>query len=161
MVVTPSREHAIRLYQAVRAYTERCGYTDCAALVAFSGSKTLGEIEYTESKLNGFPESESPTRFANTRLDDPKPPSLPRPEYRILVVADKYQTGFDQPLLTTMYVRRQATGRTGGRADPVPPQPYPPPQVRGGPVRPGLRQQAMSWAIRSWTAAVLSCCSRS
>ncbi|MET8184054.1 type I restriction endonuclease [Streptomyces sp. NPDC005336] len=110
MVVTPSREHAIRLYQAIRAYTERCGFTDCAALVAFSGSKTLDDIEYTESKLNGFPESELPGRFGYTRLDDPRPPTVPRPEYRILVVADKYQTGFDQPLLTTMYVDKPLAG---------------------------------------------------
>lgn len=110
MVVTPSREHAIRLYQAIRAYVERCGFTDCAALVAFSGSKTLDDIEYTEAKLNGFSESELPARFAYTRLDDPKPPSVPRPEYRILVVADKYQTGFDQPLLTTMYVDKPLAG---------------------------------------------------
>jgi type I restriction enzyme R subunit len=110
MVVTPSREHAVRLYQAIRAYVERCGFTDCAALVAFSGTLTLDEIEYTEAKLNGFAESELPGRFAYTRLDDPKPPSVPRPEYRILVVAEKYQTGFDQPLLTTMYVDKPLAG---------------------------------------------------
>ncbi|MFG2430269.1 type I restriction endonuclease subunit R [Streptomyces sp. NPDC048590] len=110
MVVTPSREHAVRLYQAIRAYVERCGFTDCATLVAFSGTLTLDDIEYTEAKLNGFAESELPVRFAYTRLDDPKPPSVPRPEYRILVVADKYQTGFDQPLLTTMYVDKPLAG---------------------------------------------------
>ncbi|MEU8777186.1 DEAD/DEAH box helicase family protein [Streptomyces sp. NPDC048606] len=110
MVVTPSREHAVRLYQAIRGYVERCGYTDCGTLVAFSGTLTLDEIEYTEAKLNGFPESKLPEAFAYTRLDDPKPPSVPRPEYRILVVADKYQTGFDQPLLTTMYVDKLLAG---------------------------------------------------
>ncbi|MFD7906567.1 type I restriction endonuclease subunit R [Kitasatospora sp. NPDC059747] len=110
MVVTPGREHAVRLYQAIRAYVERCGYTDCGTLVAFSGTLTLDEIEYTEAKLNGFAESKLPEAFAYTRLDDPKPPSVPRPEYRILVVADKYQTGFDQPLLTTMYVDKLLAG---------------------------------------------------
>ncbi|MBV9026842.1 MAG: type I restriction endonuclease subunit R [Streptomycetaceae bacterium] len=104
MVVTPSREHAVRLYQAIRAYTDSHGFTDCGTLVAFSGALTVDGIEYTESKLNGFPERELSTRFGYTRQDDPNPPSVPKPEYRILVVAEKYQTGFDQPLLTTMYV---------------------------------------------------------
>lgn len=112
MVVTPSREHAVRLYQKIRAYAEENGFQDCAALVAFSGTVTLEDegIEYTEAKLNGFPETELPARFGYTRLDDPRPPTVPRPEYRILVVADKYQTGFDQPLLTTMYVDKPLAG---------------------------------------------------
>ncbi|MFE6678275.1 type I restriction endonuclease subunit R [Streptomyces sp. NPDC057729] len=104
MVVTPSREHAIRLYQEIRKYVDERGATDCAALVAFSGALTLDGVEYTESKLNGFPEKELPGRFGYVRVDDPNPPSVPKSEYRILVVAEKYQTGFDQPLLTTMYV---------------------------------------------------------
>ncbi|MEU6224229.1 DEAD/DEAH box helicase family protein [Streptomyces sp. NPDC047042] len=104
MVVTPSREHAVRLYLAIRKYVDERGATDCAALVAFSGALTVEEVEYTESKLNGFPEKELPARFGYVRVDDPNPPSVPKPEYRILVVAEKYQTGFDQPLLTTMYV---------------------------------------------------------
>ena len=104
MVVTSSREHAVRLYQAMRAYIDQRGFTDCGTLVAFSGVRTLDGIEYTEPKLNGFPERELPARFGYTRADDPNPPSVPKPEHRILVVAEKYQTGFDQPLLTTMYV---------------------------------------------------------
>jgi type I restriction enzyme R subunit len=104
MVVTSSREHAVRLYQAMRVYIDQRGFTDCGTLVAFSGALTLDGIEYTEPKLNGFPERELPTRFGYTRADDPNPPSVPKPEYRILVVAEKYQTGFDQPLLTAMYV---------------------------------------------------------
>ncbi|MFC9942156.1 type I restriction endonuclease subunit R [Streptomyces pratensis] len=104
MVVTPSREHAVRLYLEIRKYVDERGATDCAALVAFSGSLTLDGVEYTESKLNGFPEKELPGRFGYVRTDDPNPPAVPKPEYRILVVAEKYQTGFDQPLLTTMYV---------------------------------------------------------
>ncbi|MFD7289522.1 type I restriction endonuclease subunit R [Streptomyces sp. NPDC059863] len=104
MVVTPSREHAVRLYQEIRKYVDERGATDCAPLVAFSGALTVDDVEYTESKLNGFPEKELPVRFGYVRADDRNPPSVPRPEYRILVVAEKYQTGFDQPLLTTMYV---------------------------------------------------------
>ncbi|MCT9107033.1 type I restriction endonuclease [Streptomyces mirabilis] len=104
MVVTPSREHAIRLYLAIRKYVDERGAADCGALVAFSGALTVDDVEYTESKLNGFPEKELPGRFGYVRADDANPPSVPKPEYRILVVAEKYQTGFDQPLLTTMYV---------------------------------------------------------
>lgn len=104
MVVTSGRDHAVRLYQAMRAYIDQRGFTDCGTLVAFSGALTLDGIEYTEPKLNGFPERELPMRFGYTRADDPNPPSVPKPEHRILVVAEKYQTGFDQPLLTTMYV---------------------------------------------------------
>jgi type I restriction enzyme R subunit len=104
MVVTPSREHAIRLYLAIRKYVDERGATDCGALVAFSGALTVDHVEYTESKLNGFPEKELPGRFGYVRADDSNPPTVPKPEYRILVVAEKYQTGFDQPLLTTMYV---------------------------------------------------------
>ncbi|WP_407841746.1 type I restriction endonuclease subunit R [Streptomyces sp. DSM 116496] len=104
MVVTPSREHAIRLFLAIRKYVDERGAADCTPLVAFSGARTVDEVEYTESKLNGFPEKELPSRFGYVRADDSNPPSVPKPEYRILVVAEKYQTGFDQPLLTTMYV---------------------------------------------------------
>ncbi|MDT0416991.1 DEAD/DEAH box helicase family protein [Streptomyces sp. DSM 41982] len=104
MVVTSGRDHAVRLYQAMRAYIDQRGFTDCGTLVAFSGALTLDGIEYTEAKLNGFAERELPARFGYTRADDPNPPSVPKPEHRILVVAEKYQTGFDQPLLTTMYV---------------------------------------------------------
>ncbi|MHA5047168.1 type I restriction endonuclease subunit R [Streptomyces sp. SD15] len=104
MVVTPSREHAIRLYLAIRKYVDERGATDCGAMVAFSGALTVDQVEYTESKLNGFPEKELPGRFGYVRADDSNPPTVPKPEYRILVVAEKYQTGFDQPLLTTMYV---------------------------------------------------------
>jgi type I restriction enzyme R subunit len=104
MVVTSGREHAVRLYQAMRAYIDQRGFTDCGTLVAFSGALTLDGIEYTEAKLNGFAERKLPDSFGYTRADDPNPPSVPKPEYRILVVAEKYQTGFDQPLLTTMYV---------------------------------------------------------
>ncbi|MFI1580979.1 type I restriction endonuclease subunit R [Embleya sp. NPDC020630] len=104
MVVTPSREHAVRLFLAIRNYVDERGATDCTPLVAFSGALTLDDVEYTESKLNGFPEKELPARFGYVRADDSNPPSVPKREYRILVVAEKYQTGFDQPLLTTMYV---------------------------------------------------------
>lgn len=93
MVVTRSRLHAVRYKQAFDAYIREKGYTDIQALVAFSQTvvdpKT--EAEYTEEKMNGFPEAELPERFDS---DD----------YQILLVAEKYQTGFDQPKLHTIYV---------------------------------------------------------
>ncbi|WP_226873763.1 type I restriction endonuclease subunit R [Microbispora sitophila] len=112
MVVTSSREHALRLGQAIRDYAEVNGYTNCGTLIAFSQKLTVTdengiEHEYTEAGLNGFGEKELPDRFAYCRADDPSPTAPEKPEYRILVVADKYQTGFDQPLLTTMYVAKK------------------------------------------------------
>jgi Type I site-specific restriction-modification system, R (restriction) subunit and related helicases len=110
MVVTRSREHAVRLGQAIRDYTAGLGYSDCGTLIAFSQSVRIDDVEYTEAKLNGFGEKELPERFAYCRADDTGPNAAEKPEYRILVVADKYQTGFDQPLLTTMYVDKQLSG---------------------------------------------------
>ncbi|CNF12532.1 type III restriction enzyme res subunit [Mycobacterium tuberculosis] len=108
MVVTPLRADALKLYQAIRTYVDERGFTDCGTLVAFSGPLRLEENgpEYTEAKLNGFPERELPARFGYTRADDKRAGTVPKQEYRILVAAEKYQTGFDQPLLTTMYVAK-------------------------------------------------------
>lgn len=90
MVVTNSIQSAIRYKLAFDAYL-----TEIAApyqtIVAFSGSKEVdGKLE-TESSMNGFPSKDIPDEFK-------------KHEYRFLIVADKYQTGFDQPLLHTMYV---------------------------------------------------------
>ncbi|MET8280286.1 DEAD/DEAH box helicase family protein [Micromonospora sp. NPDC005174] len=104
MVVTRSREHALRLYQAMRKYLDKRGVTDCAPIVAFSGTLTLDGIDYSESKLNGFSEAALPDAFAYTKVGDPHATARNQTEYRILVVAEKYQTGFDQPLLAAMYV---------------------------------------------------------
>ncbi len=110
MVVTRSREHAARLYQAIRGYIEKRELTGCDTLVAFSGTLQLDGIDHTESKFNGFSESALPDAFAYTRADDPHAATRNQVEYRILVVAEKYQTGFDQPLLTAMYVDKALTG---------------------------------------------------
>ncbi|MEU8224754.1 type I restriction endonuclease [Kribbella sp. NPDC048915] len=114
MVVTRSREAAFRMYQALRSKIDDLSIADPGILVAFSGSLTIDGDEFTESRINGLSESELPDAFAYTRADDPHAKSRSdarddgqgRQEYRILVVADKYQTGFDQPLLTTMYVEK-------------------------------------------------------
>jgi type I restriction enzyme R subunit len=111
MVVTSSRKHAFDLYQAIRNYVELRGFTDCGALVAFSGPlRDDAGLEFTEAQLNGFPESQLPDRFGYVRAGDPQALARNQAEYRLLVVAEKYQTGFDQPLLCCMYVDKPLTG---------------------------------------------------
>ncbi len=96
MIVTRSRLHAVRYKRAVDKYCAEGGYP-FKALVAFSGTVKDGGRSYTEPGMNGFPE-------AQTRK------TLERPEYRFLIVANKFQTGFDQPLLHTMYVDKKLGG---------------------------------------------------
>ena len=94
MLVTSSRLHAVRYHQAFKRYLASKGYIDIGVLVAFSGSVPDPDVpgeEYTEASMNGIKETELPTKFAG-------------PDYHLLIVAEKYQTGFDQPLLHTMYV---------------------------------------------------------
>lgn len=96
MVVTKDIECAIRYYFALRKLAgER--HLPYNIIIAFSGSKTVDGIEYTESTLNGFPDSNTPGEFEKT-------------ENRILVVANKYLTGFDQELLCTMYIDKPLAG---------------------------------------------------
>lgn len=98
MVVTSSRLHAVRYKQAIDRYIAKQGYGGLAVLVAFSGHVIdEQEMAYTESGMNAFPDSETAERFAG---DD----------YQVLIVAEKFQTGFDQPLLHTMYVDKVLLG---------------------------------------------------
>ncbi|MCP4601591.1 MAG: type I restriction endonuclease subunit R [Proteobacteria bacterium] len=101
MVVTSSRLHAVRYKLAFDKYIKEKGYTDLKTLVAFSGKvidKEKAGIEYTEVSMNqGLREKELPEKFST-------------PEYGVLIVAEKYQTGFDQPLLHTMYVDKRLKG---------------------------------------------------
>ena len=90
MIVTRSRLHALRYYQALKKYLALQAYP-YGALVAFSGIVKDNGLEFTETGLNGFPEAQT----ANVFNQD---------ENRFLVVAEKFQTGFDQPLLLAMYV---------------------------------------------------------
>ncbi|MDG4789213.1 type I restriction endonuclease [Micromonospora sp. WMMD1102] len=118
MVVTRSRESAVRMYHALAKATDDLGCPEIGVLVAFSGELEVDGIKVTETGLNGFSERELPEAFGYTRADDPhaaartgRPGAAPaRTEYRILVVAEKYQTGFDQPLLTSMYVEKPLDG---------------------------------------------------
>ncbi len=96
MIVTRSRLHAVRYKLAMDQYLKEHGYP-FKALVAFSGTVKDGGIDYTEAGMNGFPE----IRTAGTFKQD---------EYKILIVAEKFQTGFDQPLLHTMYVDKRLRG---------------------------------------------------
>lgn len=106
MIVTQSREHALKYYFGVRTYIKAQGYADLKALVAFSGELEVDGETWTEAELNGFSETELPGRF-----DGFKPDGTPYPEnYQILIVAEKYQTGFDQPKLCAMYVDRKLAG---------------------------------------------------
>ena len=99
MVVTSSREAAIKYRQAFEKYVKEHHYENINALVAFSGKVSIDGNEYSESGINGFAENQLPSKF-NTD------------EYNVLLVADKYQTGFDQPKLCAMYVLKSLKGVT-------------------------------------------------
>lgn len=97
MVVTASRLHAVRYKMAFDKYINDMGYDDLKTVVAFSGTVKDNEINYTEPDMNGFSEKELPEKFNSD-------------EYKVLLVAEKYQTGFDEPLLHTMYVDKPLSG---------------------------------------------------
>lgn len=99
MIVTSSRAEAVKYKQAFDKYLMTHDYNDIQTLVAFSGKVKLpnDQIEYTESGMNGIREDQLPSKFENT-------------DYKILLVADKYQTGFDQPKLCAMYVMKKLRG---------------------------------------------------
>jgi len=96
MVVTRSRLHAVRFKLEIDRYLKErnCNYN---AMVAFTGKVIDGGIEYTERGMNGVSESQTAQEFK--KVDN-----------KILVVAEKFQTGFDQPLLTVMYVDKRLGG---------------------------------------------------
>jgi len=99
MVVTGSRLHAVRYKEEFDNYIAAQGYSNIKALVAFSGKVIYDTYPegVTEVQLNGFKEKELPKKFGSD-------------EFQLLIVADKYQTGFDQPLLHTMYVDKKLSG---------------------------------------------------
>ncbi|MEZ5004771.1 MAG: DEAD/DEAH box helicase family protein [Chitinophagales bacterium] len=99
MLVTGSRLHAVRYKEEFDKYIKEKGYNDIKTVVAFSGKVMYDTYPegVTEAELNGFKEKELPKKFASS-------------EYQLLLVADKYQTGFDQPYLHTMYVDKKLSG---------------------------------------------------
>lgn len=99
MVVTPYRDTAVKYQKAFKDYIARKGYTGIDALVAFSGKVKLDgdDTEYTEPGMNGFREEQTPMMFDSDN-------------YNVLIVANKYQTGFDQKKLCAMYVLKKLKG---------------------------------------------------
>ena len=104
MVVTSSRAEAVKYKLAFEEYVNRKGYKDIHALVAFSGKvsgksvdKKYEGTEFTESSINGFSEDKTSKVFDTG-------------DYQVLIVANKYQTGFDQPKLCAMYILKKLKG---------------------------------------------------
>ena len=96
MVVTNGIERAIQYYHAIETYLKE-RKSRYQAIVAFSGEHEFGDVKVSEASLNGFPSS----RIAKKFQED---------SYRFLVCADKFQTGYDEPLLHTMYVDKTLSG---------------------------------------------------
>lgn len=102
MIVTASRLHAVRYKKALDVYIASQGYSDLRTLVAFSGEVIDPDDPgdpFTEPSMNGFPETQTEGKFSS---DD----------YQVMVVAEKYQTGFSQPLIHTIYVDKKLSGLT-------------------------------------------------
>jgi len=96
MVITQYIQSAILYYFAIKEKLEEMG-NPFKTIIAFSGKKELKGVEYTEEELNGFASKDISEKFDND-------------EYRLLVVANKFLTGFDQPKLTAMYVDKKLQG---------------------------------------------------
>ena len=99
MVITSSRQAAVKYCKAFEDYCSKKGYNNIRALVAFSGKVKLpdDDKEYTEAGINGIPEDRLTKEFD-------------KEDYQVLLVANKYQTGFDQPKLCAMYVMKKLSG---------------------------------------------------
>ena len=99
MVITASRQGAVKYHKAFEEYITKKGYKGIKALVAFSGKVKLpdDDYEYTESAVNGISEDNLTKEFD-------------KDDYQVLLVANKYQTGFDQPKLCAMYIMKKLKG---------------------------------------------------
>lgn len=97
MVITVSRLHVVRYKITFDKYVNDTGYNDMKTVVAFSGTVKDGEIGYTDLDVNKFSKKELPDKFHSD-------------EYKVLLVAEKYQPGFDESLLHTMYVDKPLSG---------------------------------------------------
>ena len=102
MVITSSRLAAVRYYRECKRYIEENGYDDVGVLVAFSGSVPDGDEEYTEPKLN--------VRADGSHIGESQTKAEFHENFHVLIVAEKYQTGFDEPLLHTMIVDKKLRG---------------------------------------------------
>lgn len=103
MIVTSSRLHAVRYLHEFRRYLKEQKYDDLEVLVAFSGVVNDEGVEYTEEKLNQTKEGKS---IKERQL----PEYFRSEEFHMLIVAEKYQTGYDEPLLHTMFVDKKLSG---------------------------------------------------
>lgn len=97
MVITSSREAAVRYRNQFERYINENNYNDIKALVAFSGKVTVDGKEYSEFGMNNIPENALKKEFD-------------KDDYQVLLVANKYQTGFDQPKLVAMYIDKKLSG---------------------------------------------------
>lgn len=108
MIVTSSRKHALRYYNALGRYIDKHGLTDVHALVAFSGKVTVtpDDLDISPDQLlavGDYTEASVNTGTMGKQLDD----AFNGPEYQVMIVANKFQVGFDQPLLCAMYVDKR------------------------------------------------------
>lgn len=103
MIVTPSRLHAVRYVLEFKKQIAEKGYTDLDVLVAFSGEVEDGGKTYTEEKINK-------TKDGETVRENALPETFHTDDFGMLIVAEKYQTGFDEPLLHTMFVDKKLSG---------------------------------------------------
>lgn len=103
MIVTPSRLHAVRYLLEFKRQIKDKGYSDLDVLVAFSGEVDDNGENYTEEKLNK-------TKDGETIKEKALPAAFHTDEFGMLIVAEKYQTGFDEPLLHTMFVDKKLSG---------------------------------------------------
>ena len=102
MVVCSSRAHAVRYFFAMKDYCAKHGYTEVKPMVAFSGTVSYQGKDYTEPQLNSTDEF----RISENSL----PLYFESDMFNVLIVADKYQTGFDEPLLHSMFVDKGLRG---------------------------------------------------
>ena len=96
MVVTQGREYACRCFEGIKKYIKDKQYTGIKPAVAFSGKVPVDDQVLTEDEINGFSATELPDKFDS--------------DLQLLIVAEKYQAGFDQPKLCAMYVDRKLSG---------------------------------------------------
>ena len=99
MVITSSRLAAVRYYHEVKRYIQEKKYTNVDVLVAFSGAVNDGGEEYTEPRLN--------VRRDGSHISESQTKAEFHDNFNVLIVAEKYQTGFDEPLLHTMIVDKK------------------------------------------------------
>jgi type I restriction enzyme R subunit len=103
MVVTASRLHAVRYFHEFKNYIKKKGYDDMDILVAFSGVVNDQDMEYRESSLN---KTKDGRKISENQLKE----EFHTDDFNVLIVAEKYQTGFDEPLLHTMFVDKKLSG---------------------------------------------------